>query len=798
LIGGEYPERRYAETGLAVKTAIPKSLYNTLAIALGYAVGAQLGFQLALLPQWSTTLLWPPSGVALAAVLLGGRRTLPGIFLGAFVTNLTQLSAPLTPLMLGVCLAISATSTLSALAAGKMLKRIAPEVPHISSGAELFKGCIAMGLACTIAASGGVASLYFSGLIPEDVAAMTWSLWWLGDFSGMLIFGPIAWLAARFWKAYRTEFRPGPIIPAIILNSTFAAAAILAFMMLWSSETDKISQSLAQESTAAANSITETLHEAGRNIESIRSLVYSSDHVSADEFRRYTMTELRNGEIESAALAAEWIPRITDPQAWEELMHNEGQAGVELYEIDNSGRRIPVAQRDEYFPVQYVEPSMGANQGVIGFDIGSEKLRRATLELARDTGQLSMTSSINLIQVDEAVPAMMIAVPVYRPDTVLDTVAARRANLTGFAIGVYLIRQMIDNTLLKDNADVDIHLFDKALPISSQWYHTKASPHRAHVEAATPAPVLANLKAGLNGTAVITFADHNWLVVATPGPTYVRDQRTWIPWAVHTLMLALGIALSSILIERISARKNVADERKKTERALLEAQLANDSKSYFMAAASHDIKQPLVALTMLADTLLLTNPPEATVPIVNDLKNNIRQMSTHFDSLMDFGKFHAGGFRVTPASFRLSELRARIDLEIAPLCAQKGLTWNLDMPDFLIWTDQELLLRLFRNLLTNAVRYTDFGEVCCRAKANGDIVEFLISDTGIGIPGEQHEAIFGKFVRLENSGIGTAGTGLGLSIVEKINQALVLNLKMSSVIGKGTEFRFRVLSVSGK
>ncbi len=781
-----------------MKAAIPASFYNTLSIALGYAVGAQLGFLFALLPHWNATLLWPPSGVALAAVLLAGRATLPGIFLGAFVTNLTQLPFPVTPLILCVGLAISAASTLSALVAGEMLKRIAPRAPYTSSGAELLKGCIAIGLACTIAASGGVGSLYVSGLLPEDVVGVTWGLWWLGDYCGMLIFGPIAWLVARFWKEHRSEIRPGPIVFAILLNSTFAAAAVFAFMVLWNVETDKVSQSLARESSNAANSVTQVLQTMGRYLETMRAFLYASEHVSADEFRRYTVAEFENRKNNPGAQGLEWIPRVTNPEVWQTRMENEVHAGVQLYEIDSSGKRIPVAQRDEYFPVQYVQPLMGSNQGVIGFDLGSEKRWRATLELARDTGHLSMVAPVALVQLDESVPSMLIAVPVYRPDMTLDTVAARRANLTGFAVGVYLIRKVFDEALLETNANIDLYLFDQALPAGSQWYHTRASSSRAHVEAATLVPTIRDLQQGFNGTASISFADHNWLVIATPGATYVQTQRTWIPWGVLMLMVALGIALSSIAIERISARRSVEQERQKTREALREAQAANESKSYFMAAASHDIKQPLFALTMLADTLLMTNPPAATVAIIENLRNSTQKMSTHFDSLMDFGKFHTGSFQVTPASFWLSELRARIDLEIAPLCAQKGLRWNLDMDDVPVWTDQELLLRLLRNLLANAVRYTDSGEVCCSAKANGNVVEFLISDTGIGIDAAMHEAIFGKFVQLENSGVGTAGTGLGLSIVEKISKALVLNLQMSSVMGKGTEFKFRVFSVSGK
>lgn len=464
--------------------------------------------------------------------------------------------------------------------AAAMLKRVAPGVPCAAKAGEMLKACLAIGLACTIVSSSGVSGLYFSGLVPEGLVAVSWGLWWLGDFCGIVIFGPIAWLIARFWKHYRTDFTPGPIIPAIFLNSTFAAAAVLAFMMLWNSETDKISQSLARESTAAAASVTQVLRAAKRELESIRAFLYASEHVSADEFRRYTTEESSNRIFETDAQGVEWIPWVNDPKAWETQMHNEDEAEVRLYKIDNSGKRIPVAQRDEYFPVQYVQPATGANLDAIGFDLGSEPLRRATLEFARDTGKMRMVAPIKLVQLDGPGPAMLIAVPVYRSDRLLDTVAARRANLTGFACGVYLISELFNNAMDANEVDVDLHLFDQALPVGSQLYHTKASPYRIHVEAATPASTIASLQEGLHGAAMINFADRNWLVVATPGVKYVQAHRTWMPWAVGLLLVSLGIALSSFLLERIAAHKNIEDERQRTEKALLEALAANESKTW--------------------------------------------------------------------------------------------------------------------------------------------------------------------------------------------------------------------------
>lgn len=241
-----------------------------------------------------------------------------------------------------------------------------------------------------------------------------------------------------------------------------------------------------------------------------------------------------------------------------------------------------------------------------------------------------------------------------------------------------------------------------------------------------------------------------------------------------------------LLLEELEA------ERENTLRALREAQAANRSKAFFMAAASHDIKQPLHALALLTDTLLMSNLAPSAVPILKSQRDSITQMSGHFDTLMDFGRFEGGHFELNLLPFRLGKFASRIDAEIAPLCAENGLAWTLYLEDVLVLSDQELLLRLLRNLLQNAVRFTDSGEVSCKATTRGSTVEFLVSDTGCGIERAHHESVFREFVKLETNGVRSTGAGLGLSIVAKIDQALGLDLQMTSAVGKGTQFTFGI------
>jgi two-component system, sensor histidine kinase len=304
------------------------------------------------------------------------------------------------------------------------------------------------------------------------------------------------------------------------------------------------------------------------------------------------------------------------------------------------------------------------------------------------------------------------------------------------------------------------------------------------------------------------FSDYRSFIVSMPLMVGL-NALFWVMHSAIGVTIGLSLALASLfmvflvrsgtrifresILIRFEKDRLVSDlelERENTQKALRDAQAANESKAFFMAAASHDIKQPLHALSLLTDTLLMSDPPESTVPLLKSQKEGIARMTEHFDALMDMGRFQDGRFEPTPTRFRLGAFAMRIDAEIAPQCAEKGLTWTLLLHDVLVTTDEELLLRVLRNLLTNAVRFTEIGEVRCITQKRGERVEFIISDTGCGIPPEHHAEVFREFVRLPQKGVQLSGAGLGLSIVAKINQTLGLGLHMSSTVGVGTQLTF--------
>jgi signal transduction histidine kinase/CheY-like chemotaxis protein len=243
-----------------------------------------------------------------------------------------------------------------------------------------------------------------------------------------------------------------------------------------------------------------------------------------------------------------------------------------------------------------------------------------------------------------------------------------------------------------------------------------------------------------------------------------------------------------IRFEKDELLRQLEREKETALRAQETAEVANRSKSFFMAAASHDLRQPLYAATILCDTLALHSlPPDAT-KIVLQQRKALNTASGLFDNLLDLSRFESGTIEPRRVPVNLRELFRELEQEFAPQCAAKELALKVEPPEAVVMSDYDLLDRLLRNLVSNAVRYTpEGGEVRVHARVGSEELEIIVEDTGIGIAAADQERVFKEFVQLHNPQRSRdRGVGLGLAIVRHIAVLLGHRLAIESEPGRGT------------
>jgi signal transduction histidine kinase/ActR/RegA family two-component response regulator len=259
--------------------------------------------------------------------------------------------------------------------------------------------------------------------------------------------------------------------------------------------------------------------------------------------------------------------------------------------------------------------------------------------------------------------------------------------------------------------------------------------------------------------------------------------------------LAMELTLLATVAEKASGElarlRNAAlaeSERERAEeaRALMErADAANRAKSRFLAAASHDLRQPLHALGLFIERLASRSEGDELVARV---KHSVEALSAQFDALLDLSRLDAGGVVPRVVPFALGPELARLAAEHAEAAHGKGLALRFDPVDAWVASDPAQLLRIIQNLLSNAIRHTQHGEVHLRTRPRGDALAIEVADTGPGIPTEKQRAIFGEFVQLDGPAQ-SEGLGLGLSIVERSAVLLGHPLELDSRMGEGSVFR---------
>jgi signal transduction histidine kinase/CheY-like chemotaxis protein len=245
-------------------------------------------------------------------------------------------------------------------------------------------------------------------------------------------------------------------------------------------------------------------------------------------------------------------------------------------------------------------------------------------------------------------------------------------------------------------------------------------------------------------------------------------------------------------------RESYAGLEKKVEERTCQLEEANRAKSRFLAAASHDLRQPVHALGLFVAQLEETHDETARRRLIGKVAASSTAVSELIEALLDISKLDAGAVASQPAEFALQPLFDRIEHTFALVAREKGLRLRIRPTQLRLRTDPILLERILLNLCGNAIRYTAQGGAILTARVRKSFVRIEVWDTGIGVGTEQQSHIFEEFYQVSSAtDAGSKGLGLGLAIVDRLVKLLELKVSVRSIPDRGSVFAVDVPIAGG-
>jgi PAS domain S-box-containing protein len=254
-----------------------------------------------------------------------------------------------------------------------------------------------------------------------------------------------------------------------------------------------------------------------------------------------------------------------------------------------------------------------------------------------------------------------------------------------------------------------------------------------------------------------------------------------------------GKYISSV-IRDVTVRRQMEKDIKAAQE---EAVRANKANSAFLAAASHDLRQPVQALSLLNGALRRTVKDERALLMVENQDASLTAMTNLLNSLLDISRLDAGAVKPEWEDFPMQRLVDRLSPEFGRQAHGKGLAFSSRSCQAVVRSDPNLLAEIITNLVSNAIRYTDKGKVRMDCRVQDGRCHLEVIDTGFGIEADQLEEIFREFHQCKSKGSSKEGFGLGLAIVRRLADLLDHRIKVESTPGKGSSFTISVPIVSG-
>jgi signal transduction histidine kinase/CheY-like chemotaxis protein len=295
-------------------------------------------------------------------------------------------------------------------------------------------------------------------------------------------------------------------------------------------------------------------------------------------------------------------------------------------------------------------------------------------------------------------------------------------------------------------------------------------------------------------TAVATFVCATTIVWTTIfaigmfGDSQLSIEQRVLGAQATILAISLGaLVLAALFSERRLHESAILEREARLQQAWKSAELADRAKSGFLAAASHDLRQPLQTLKLLQAALEPHHPSGEARNLVAKIGQSLDTMTSILSSLLDVNRLESGNLRPSVSEFSLTEIFEPLAGDFGAPVQERGLRLCIVRSELIIRSDRRMLAEMIRNLLSNAVRYTDRGRILLGCRRVGDNVRIEVWDSGIGITEDQLPYIFDEYYQ-GTGGAQQGSFGLGLAIVKRLGTILDHRVEVRSIPGKGTRF----------
>ncbi len=518
-----------------------------LLLAVIYYGTARLGLLLAIPPGYATA-IWPPSGFALAGILLLGIRYWPGILLGSFASNLFTSFDPSNTSSMIMSASIAGIIAFGAALQSILSAKLVAKFVDLPNPLEHFREIgylLLLGgpVGCLINASIGVTTLASFHAIPTNRLLYTWLTWWVGDSIGVLIFTPL--LLLLFSPHERASYTRKIIVSAA-LSIVFSLTVVLFFAASkW--EHDKQYGEFQNSAEKAVTSLQIQVAQYLYVMHDMAAFYNASNDITRQNFSSYAQEVMQHYP---GSLSFSLIQRVKNSERTEFELNQTISHAAELFfikERDSAGKFIPAREREEYLPVTYIEPY---SADIIGYDNASDPQRKLALDEARDNAQLSSTGRITLLQNDSDSYGILIFSPLYKKYTSNQTVQERRDNLIGYIAGAFLIRELLETSLnWITKEDLNFVLYDDSATPDKRFLYDSRSPHRdTEAEQKSFDDFVWEKQ--------INVAGKSWTIKCLRSQTAIAAQQNWTVWVVLTGGL-LFTALFGVFILIVTARTDI-------------------------------------------------------------------------------------------------------------------------------------------------------------------------------------------------------------------------------------------------